>query len=243
MTDVDPPREPLTLLTENEACERYIEMWKQTVGVQQHFNDLEWRIRGLALTAATFALGASALAAKDGTNVLGLSTGTVVMIAGIILWCSFYFVDRYWYHPLLIGSVAQGEKIEDEILRLLPSRSGREGEIPAGALTKEITEASHVERPAWLKWVTRRNKDEKLHSGEKLKIFYLLGASALVLTAVMLQVAVSCSSQNPKPTTERVIEVIRPTDKPPESIPASTSPSPAAPAPKGTVTTSPGGPH
>lgn len=32
-------------LTAHERVGHYIEMWKQTVTVQQHFNDIEWRIR------------------------------------------------------------------------------------------------------------------------------------------------------------------------------------------------------
>ena len=55
-------------MNDDEKVGHYIEIWKQTVTVQQHFNDIEWRIRGLALTAATFALGAAAIAAKDGNS-------------------------------------------------------------------------------------------------------------------------------------------------------------------------------
>lgn len=43
-------------LSDDAQCSKYIDLWKQTVEVQQHFNDLEWRIRGLALTAATLGL-------------------------------------------------------------------------------------------------------------------------------------------------------------------------------------------
>src|SRR3954454_5849013 len=107
-----PPQDNSSQLSDDERCSRYIDLWKQTVEVQQHFNDLEWRIRGLALTAATFALGASAVAAKDGTKFHGVSLGAGVLIAGLILWFGFYFVDRYWYHPLLIGSVKHGEELE-----------------------------------------------------------------------------------------------------------------------------------
>ena len=38
-------------LSDDEKVKHYIELWKQTVTVQQHFNDLEWRIRGLTLDA------------------------------------------------------------------------------------------------------------------------------------------------------------------------------------------------
>lgn len=41
-------------MDDDDRVRHYIELWKQTVAVQQHFNDLEWRIRQLALTALTF---------------------------------------------------------------------------------------------------------------------------------------------------------------------------------------------
>ena len=41
-------------LTEDQRVGHYIEMWKQATQVNQHFNEIEWRIRGLALTVATF---------------------------------------------------------------------------------------------------------------------------------------------------------------------------------------------
>ena len=57
------------LLSTEEATKHYVELWKQTVTVQQHFNDLELRIRSLALTALPFTLGAAGVAAKDGFRI------------------------------------------------------------------------------------------------------------------------------------------------------------------------------
>ena len=48
-----------TELSLDQQVGHYIDIWKQTVAVQMHFNDIEWRIRGLALTVATFAIGAA----------------------------------------------------------------------------------------------------------------------------------------------------------------------------------------
>ncbi|WP_344067846.1 hypothetical protein [Nostocoides vanveenii] len=58
-------------MTLDQEVGHYIEMWKQSVEVQMHFNDIEWRIRGLALTVATFALGAAGVAAKDALESVG----------------------------------------------------------------------------------------------------------------------------------------------------------------------------
>lgn len=187
-------------LSDYERCSQYIELWKQTVEVQQHFNDLEWRIRGLALTAATFALGASAVAAKDGTKFFGISLASTVLVAGIILWFGFYFVDRYWYHPLLIGSVKHGEKLEKEIRAYLPQ----------AGLTECITVASHIKPPKGLGRIAGKNPDKTLRSEEKLRIFYWTGAASLIIAALFLQLAACGHSKNLEPKPERVIEVIRP---------------------------------
>lgn len=57
-------------MDDEDRVKHYIELWKQTVAVQQHFNDIEWRIRQLALTALTFALGAAAVAARERTSLV-----------------------------------------------------------------------------------------------------------------------------------------------------------------------------
>lgn len=162
-----------------EDVAHYIEVWKQTVSVQQHFNEIEWRIRGLALTAATFALGAAAVAAKDGDAF----AATLVLVIGLLLWFSFYFVDRYWYHPLLIGSVLHGHKVED-VLR---------GSLPHADLARSISNASPVDRPFLVRWFTfgnnaagERRRPTQLHSSEKLTWFYGFGAAALLLAATGL---------------------------------------------------------
>lgn len=226
MTDSLPPPDS-SKLTDDEVCSRYIELWKQTIEVQKHFNDLEWRIRGLAMTAATFALGASAVAAKDGTEFHGISLGACVLFAGVILWYGFYFVDRYWYHPLLIGSVKHGEKLEDELRAYLP----------VAGLTKEITAASHIKPPLGFGFfavvdpntTSESGKHSKILGSEaKLKIFYLIGAITLLLAAVFLQLAACAPSKKPEPKPERVIEVIRPsseTARPESSTTPGTTPS------------------
>lgn len=157
-----------------DIAKLYVDVWKQTVEVQKHFNDLEWRIRGLALTAATFALGASAVATRERTTIGGVSLGAVVLIAGVLLWHAFYFADRYWYHPLLLASVRHGEQLEKELRKTLPQVG----------LTLDITLGSPSKPP--LLWFWRK---EKLHSSDKLLYFYVVGGSVLLLAALLLQLA------------------------------------------------------
>lgn len=161
-------------LTVDQEVGHYIDMWKQSVEVQMHFNDIEWRIRGLALTVATFALGAAGVAAKDGTRVGCFSLGALVIVIGLLLWYAFYFVDRVWYHPLLKASVEHGTKIEDEIRRTLP----------AAGMTASITAGSTYPTKRVVRLLSRR---KEMHSDDKLVWFYKIGGVALALAAVALQ--------------------------------------------------------
>lgn len=223
------PTGPQSMAT-NELVKHYIELWKKTVEVQQHFNDLEWRIRGLALTSATFALGASGLAAKQGSSYHGLSVGTCILLVGLILWYGFYFADRYWYHSLLIGSVKQGSKLEEEIRRWLPD---------AGGLTDAISAASPEPRSKLLFWAPHNKTSNKMHSTDKLNVFYIIGAVALGLTAIVLQLPAFMPNER-ESRVERVVEVIKPTgtNGQPIELPSATVTT-AAPRPPNTTTIRP----
>lgn len=178
--------DPASRLSASDAANLYLELWKQTVTVQQHFNDLEWRIRGLALTALTFALGAAAVAAKDGTRVGGgaFLLATALLIVGLVLWCAFWIVDQVWYHPLLIGSVRHGEALETELRAY----------APAAGLTGTITRSSPWRPRLYLRskgdgWAWRP-VGPALHSSGKMRIFYGLGTVTLLASAVLLQLTV-----------------------------------------------------
>jgi hypothetical protein len=208
-------------LSDSAKLGHYVDLYKQAVQTQQHFNDIEWRIRGLALTAATFALGAAGFATKDQPAFHGISLGTVVVIVGLILWYAFYFVDRYWYHPLLKASVAQGTLIEREIQRFLP----------AAGMTQAITEGSRY-RPTRLVRLLSGTSDE-MRSDDKLLWFYKVGAGALVVVAVGLQLVASLADRQATPdpaTTVVKIEQPRPTvtvtATPTLAPPSSVSPTP-----------------
>lgn len=168
-------RSPDLHLSRDQEVGHYVEMWKQAVEVQMHFNDIEWRIRGLALTVATFALGAAGLAVKDGATVGGFSLGTLVILSGLLLWYAFYFVDRVWYHPLLKASVAHGTRIEDEIKRSLP----------AAGMTASITAGSKYQTRRLVRFISGRTD---MHSVDKLVWFYKVGAFALALAGIAFQI-------------------------------------------------------
>jgi hypothetical protein len=153
----------------------YLDMWKQTISVQQHFNDIGWRIRGLALTALTFALGAAAVAARDKSNIkifgVHLQLSFCISVLGLILWLSFYFVDQVWYHRLLLASVKHGEALEGALRTHLPE----------AGLTKAISDNSPY-------LVNLKFKTFTIHSSAKMRIFYSIGGLTLTIFAIALQI-------------------------------------------------------
>lgn len=203
-------------LTANEAVGHYISLWKTSVEVQQHFNDIEWRIRGLALTVATFALGAAGVAARDGTTIGPVSLGSFVLLLGLLLWYAFYFVDRYWYHPLLKGAVEEGTEFEAAIRRHLP-----EAHMTAG-----ITERSAQEISPFLAFLAGKkgwkpeSERKVMHSDHKLRWFYRVGAFTFVAGVVALQLAACLSNPavapipNPAPVTASCTAQPSPTSTP-----------------------------
>lgn len=151
-----------------------VEMWKKTVDVQQHFNDLEMRIRNFAITLLAAVLGAAGVAAKEGTIVVFLGRyyrlAGWFLVIGFVAWFSFYLMDRYWYHHLLKGAVRHGAKIE----KRLGGTEEQPGEFPSIRLGTTISEES----PLKLKLLPL-----ELHSSGKVNVFYLPIALGLLIAA------------------------------------------------------------
>ena len=149
----------------------HLAIWNTTVGVQQHFNDIGWRIRALGLTALTFTLGATGVAYTNAAAfVIGsrdVSPAVFVPMLGLVLWCSFWFMDAFWFHRLLIGSVLEGARLE----RLL---RGSRVQVDLGG---SISRSS----PTWFPRVKRG-----LHSTGKLHLFYAAIAVLLLAVSVIL---------------------------------------------------------
>jgi hypothetical protein len=184
-------------VTEDER-DRYIDMWKETIGVQKHFNDIEMKIRGLALTVLTFVLGGAAVAIRYGTTVslngFKLQLGTLILVWGVLLWLTFYMVDQIWYHRLLIGAVIHGQELEKELRKVLP----------VAGLTHQISLSS----PYLLKLSVGKRVlwQHELHTKGKIFFFYWFNAGLLVLFAIIVQLTVQPPSpsrtavKSPRPT-------------------------------------------
>lgn len=111
------------MISENEKLKLVVEVWKKVVDVQQHFNDLALRIRNFALTAFTFIIGASGYLLKEKIAVnfgsKSIPASSLVCFTGILILIAFWFMDRHWYHNLLMGAVRHGSTIENKYRRKL----------------------------------------------------------------------------------------------------------------------------
>lgn len=161
-------------MNDADVVKLQVEAWKTTVGVQQHFNDIEMKIRALAITVLTAVLGVAALAVRDGTTLhVGgsrVNLGGAIMIIGLVAWILFYFVDALWYHRLLLGAVKQGVALEKML--------GEQG-VPGFGLTGAIRDASPFTMNLGF-W------KPQVHSSSKIRIFYFTIAALLAAGAVAL---------------------------------------------------------
>jgi hypothetical protein len=144
-----------------------IEVWKKTIDVQQHFNDIELRIRNFAITILIAAIGAAGFALKENLKVLlvgiDIPLASILLLAGAFALVPLWFMDKHWYHRLLYGAVRHASGIEERHKRYFP-------EI---GLSQRITDASPVKLGRWT-----------LHTPQKLNLFYLIIGVSLVLGAV-----------------------------------------------------------
>jgi FMN phosphatase YigB (HAD superfamily) len=154
--------------------EKHLELWKTSVSVQMHFNDIGWRIRALALTALTFILGATGLVyANTPPLQVGIwhpSLAALVPLLGALVWWAFWFMDARWFHQFLAGSVSDGSRLES-----LLNQHGVRADL-GGAISKASPTS------AWPFPKVRR-------SAERLDLFYRvigIALGAIVLTILLL---------------------------------------------------------
>jgi len=169
------PFTPPILDDDKENVKNTIDIWKKVVDVQQHFNDLEMRVRNYGITIVAALIAACGFTYKEElvVTILGRHFPAAIglVAAAIFAWIAFYLMDKCWYHVLLKGTVKHAEKIE----KALRTR------LPAIALGLSISEASGDSRILGL----------KMNSEWRLRIFYLLGL--LMLVVILITLAFSSS--------------------------------------------------
>lgn len=96
-----------------------LKVWEKTIEVQQHFNDIELQIRNYTLTLFTAIIAGIGYLLKEKINIIFhnyiIPSSAIAAFIGIVIMCTFYFMDKYWYHKLLKGSVAHALIIENLI--------------------------------------------------------------------------------------------------------------------------------
>lgn len=134
-----------------------LEVWKATIEVQKHFNEIGIKIRSIAVTVLGGFLAVAGYAFKEDNHALA----GVVTLASLACWIAFYLMDRAWYHRLLQAAVRHGERIEADL----------KASIPNIDLTTQIRAASPV---------------MGLNAGWRLSFFYLIIGAILAMTASVL---------------------------------------------------------
>ena len=171
----------------DERRKEVVDIWKTIVSVQQHFNDIEMRIRSIFVTIL-LALFASIGFLLDKRLflqfwIIKVQFATLVPLFGILGTCLFYFMDRHWYHRLLLGSVLHGISIEKKYSK----------EIPELSLSEEIGRLSPFS-PTGIIWLIakivvreqRFKETGRIHSDGKIELFYKSVMVFLLLTSLML---------------------------------------------------------
>lgn len=109
------PREPPKLSdAEKELVPFYLKEWQTIIETQMHFNDLIIRFRAIALTAMITLAGASV--ALQQADKIDRSTSVTVGWFLVALWLTAFVTDFFYYHRLLLGSVAQAMKFDNSDL-------------------------------------------------------------------------------------------------------------------------------
>ena len=166
-----PDREENIREDRKDEIKGVIDIWKKTVDVQQHFNDIELRIRNYALTLFTATVAGIGLLEKDKIEFsfwnFIVPASAILSLVGLLVLCAFWYMDRLWYHKLLVGAVKHAIDIEKKYADQLPELG----------LSKRIgAESPH----------TFLRKKWKIHSGDKYWFFYGLLAVPLIFLSVVL---------------------------------------------------------
>lgn len=164
-----------------------VEIWKTIVGVQMHFNDIGMRIRNIFVTLLLALLAALGFMIGQDLHLelCGVRVDFYVLMPlfGLLPTYLFYFMDRYWFHRLLVGSVKHGIEIEKKYKDSLPELSlsdaiGAESPYRPRGVAKFL--ANILVRHEKYK------ENGQLHSDGKMEFFYKLVALSLFLLFFLL---------------------------------------------------------
>ena len=172
----DPRWEAEDLPKKRLGDEELLEIWKKCVDVQMHFNGIELQIRNYAVTLLVAVIGAVAYALKERVevNVSGhtFSIAVAILPAGILGWTAFYFMDRHWYHRLLLGSVQHAARIEKAVGPELELGDAISKASPIPICEKKIRSANAG---------TETVQKIEIRSSQRIDLFYAAGLTFLIV--------------------------------------------------------------
>ena len=172
---------------QDERYKRVIVIWKAVVEVQRHFNDISMRIRSMFVTILLALFAAIGFLYEKNLYLqiwnVSFKFAVLVPLFGIFGTYLFYFIDRYWYHRLLVGSVKHVIYIENTY----------KNEMPELSLSEPIGAESPYEPRGVVRWLAyllvnddRYRTTRRLHSDGKIELFYKSVMLVLLLTTVLL---------------------------------------------------------
>jgi len=156
--------------TSKEEMQNAIEVWKKTVDVHQHFNDLGMRIRNFAITIVGILIASIGFTYQQGLeiNLFGqkFSSGIGLVVAAAIAWAAFFVMDRFWFHIFLRGAVRHAAKIETRLKDKVP-------DIGLGGTISDVSGNIRV-------------MGVKMNSERRLTTFYVFGFAMLAVVFACL---------------------------------------------------------
>ena len=95
-------------------------VWKESINVQMHFNDLIMKVRATTTTVITAIFGASSFFLKDSNIFISLfkydiHISALIILIGLLFLAAFCILDLGYYLQLLLSSVRFTENIEKRI--------------------------------------------------------------------------------------------------------------------------------
>ena len=147
----------------HDALDHIVAVWEKSVDLQIHFNEICMNLRRTAIGAVGALLAAGALAFRFGGHVHVLnhtvSAAFLFAVIALLVWLSFYAMDRFWYHELLRATVKYAESLEEP---------ARDAGLPIRLnMSAEIRKANH--------------QALGMSGGAKINLFYLVVAAGLLL--------------------------------------------------------------
>ena len=168
-------------ISEEEQRRFEIETWRKSIDVQMHFNDVCLKVRNfyISVVSALLALAAVFAPSDENTPVRGgiIEVDSIVLLLLAIMLATvlFYFIDRYWYHQLLLGAVSNAADIERRLgaqVQGLQLTSAIGKKSPIDVSEKSIRNFFLYYCGRILGGDQRIRKEKKIHSDAKIAIFY-----------------------------------------------------------------------